>query len=319
MERLKSMRFGSRELLLPCFVPSVSSIRTSLAPSQYVQVLSGLQCPQFLISAYDYERSSNDQKDVLAKYIEEAQRNGCVVVLDSGNFEAFWRSDKQWSTELFWSASKILKPDVTFSFDELDPPNDWEGASATAISRVDLDSKALPGQTVLPIVHGNSANLPLVVFDVVKKIRPRMVVVPERELGDGIIERCRTLAGIRARLNELDTYCPIHLLGTGNPYSILTFVLSGADSFDGLEWCQSVADFSSGQLSHFQHWDLFAASSPLAGARDVPYQQKTLAHNLAFWAGLMKEVREYLRDGTPTPLIDEILSKVRPVLPQELR
>ena len=314
MQRLEQLHFGEKTLLLPCFFPSVSSVKTNLTPLQYVQLLSGLEYPQFLLSAYDYE-NAGPERNALAEYVMQAQRQNCTILLDSGNYESFWRHDKSWDADHFRRACRRLNPDISFCFDEQDPPEDRELAASAAISRIEGDMQALPEQIVLPIVHGTSNNLPWLVADVVRKVRPKLVVIAERELGQGIAERCRTLAAIRSRLNEMDSYWPIHLLGTGNPFSILAFALSGADSFDGLEWCQTVVEFASGQLSHFQHWDLYASTSPLANSGELPYQQKTLAHNLAFWADLMKGVRDYLKSGTPSPLIAEILGRISPALP----
>jgi len=318
MQRRGQVQFNGKALLLPCFFPSVSTVKTNLAPSQYIQILQALGFPQFLVSAYDYVNSEDSERDAFLENLTRAKENGSTVLLDSGNYESFWERDPNWTAGCFRDACRSLGPNLAFCFDDQSPPLDRDGAAEAAISRLDADLLALPGQCVLPIVHGHSSILPHIVGTVCRRVKPKMVAVAERELGDGITERCRTVAEIRKRLDEFESYCPLHLLGTGNPFSILAFVLSGADSFDGLEWCQTVADFSTGQLSHFQHWDLYASSSPVGSASGIPYPQRTLAHNLVFWADFMKGVREFVERGTPSVLVEGILRKVRPILPVEI-
>jgi len=318
MQRADEITFGKATVLLPSFYPSVSSVKTNLAPVDYVQLLTELAFPQFLFSAYDYQHAVEAERLRLEEYFERARGQGTVILLDSGNYESFWLRDATWSMTSFYDACKTVHPALAFSFDDQHPPGTAEGAKDVAIKRARSDSQAISGQLIVPIVHSRSGFLPSAVADVVRTLRPPMVAVAERELGDGITERCRSIAAIRKRLNEIEYYCPIHVLGTGNPYSLFAFVLSGADSFDGLEWCQTVVDFSTGQLSHFQHWDLFASASPIPTTEDLPYQQRTLAHNLVFWAELMRSIREFVRHGTSTKLTDSILTRIRPILPSHI-
>jgi queuine/archaeosine tRNA-ribosyltransferase len=318
MQRLHEIKFGTKGFLLPCFFPSVSSVKTNLSIADYVELLMGIGFPNFLISAYDYEHATEVERHKIAEHLKRAELNDTVILLDSGNYESFWLRDSSWSATDFQEVCRKLKPTFAFSFDDQNPPNDSQLAAEIAVKRAKLDSQSVPNQIIIPIVHSHSALLPMAVANAVRELRPPMVAIPERELGDGITERCRTIASLRSRLNDLDYYCPIHVLGTGNPYSLFAFALSGADSFDGLEWCQTVVDFTTGQLSHFQHWALFASNSPLAKTEGLPYQQRTLAHNLVFWAELMLSLRQFIRNGTSTALTDGILARVRPVLPMHI-
>ena len=53
--RPTSLRVGQRELPLPVYFPSISSVKTALRPDDYLQVLSSLVGlnGQFLVSAFD--------------------------------------------------------------------------------------------------------------------------------------------------------------------------------------------------------------------------------------------------------------------------
>lgn len=315
MQRTDEITFGSASVLLPSFYPSVSSVKTNLAPVDYVQLLTGLGFPQFLFSAYDYQHANEVEQHRLEEYFGQAHDQGTAILLDSGNYESYWLRDTRWSATSFHDICRTVRPALAFSFDDQYPPGTAEGTKNVAVERARLDSEAVSGQVIVPIIHSHTGLLPSTVADVARALHPPMIAVAERELGHGIAERCRSIAAIRNQLNEMEYYCPIHVLGTGNPYSLFAFVLSGADSFDGLEWCQTVVDFSTGQLSHFQHWDLFASTSPISTKEDLPYQQRTLAHNLVFWAELMRSIREFVRHGISTELTDSILTRIRSVLP----
>jgi queuine/archaeosine tRNA-ribosyltransferase len=318
MQRANEIELNGATVALPTFYPSVSSVKANLAVSDYIRVLVEVEFPNFLISAYDYGHAGEEKRRQIDQDLNRATEAGALILLDSGNYESFWLRDATWSADSFQRVCRIVQPRLAFCFDDQDPPEDREGAAAAALRRTTSDSQALPGQVIVPIVHSRPPFNPDTVADVVRAAHPAMVAIPERELGEGIVERCRMIASVRSRLNELDYYCPIHVLGTGNPYSLFAFALSGADSFDGLEWCQTVVDFPTGQLSHFQHWELFAENSPIPKAEDLPYQYRTFAHNLVFWAELMHSIRDFVRRGNSTALTDTILSRIRPILPIDI-
>jgi hypothetical protein len=86
--------------------------------------------------------------------------------------------------------------------------------------------------------------------------------------------------------------------------------VSGADSFDGLEWCQTVVDHATGQLHHFQLWDFFADQTAIGTVEDVPYAQRVLAHNLAFYARWLERIRRALIEGRALDLLAQYLPEV---------
>jgi len=156
-------------------------------------------------------------------------------------------------------------------------------------------------------VHGWRELLPKASYQVAEQLRPILLAVPERALGEGIFERAETVYKIRSALNDLDYYCPLHLLGTGNPLSILIYAACGADSFDGLEWCQNSVDYSSGRIFHFHHWDFFSDQADLS-RYDLPYNQTVLVHNLLFYRRWLEEVSTALKEERIENLIASYLS-----------
>lgn len=65
----------------------------------------------------------------------------------------------------------------------------------------------------------------------------------------------------------------------------------GADSFDGLEWCQTVVDCETGLLHHFSQADFFAEQTAWGG-HGLSFQARTLAHNLEFFSDWMQRLRD---------------------------
>lgn len=57
------MMIGNGELALPAFFPSVSSVKTTLSPLYYVELLSSLVAlnGQFLVSAFDLGQDSEQR------------------------------------------------------------------------------------------------------------------------------------------------------------------------------------------------------------------------------------------------------------------
>jgi queuine/archaeosine tRNA-ribosyltransferase len=87
----------------------------------------------------------------------------------------------------------------------------------------------------------------------------------------------------------------LHLLGTGNPTSIALYSWAGADSFDGLEWCQTAVDHDTGQLFHLSQSDFFRKQTAW-GDEDISFHSRTLAHNLTFYADWMQRLRQAVYD-----------------------
>jgi queuine/archaeosine tRNA-ribosyltransferase len=170
----------------------------------------------------------------------------------------------------------------------------------------------------------NSELLPQLMQDICRELHPELIAVPERELGEGLFARARTVHKIRQSLNALGFYQPLHLLGTGNPISIAVYASVGADTFDGLEWCRTAMDAETGRLYHLQQYDLFSwqteyATSPIAReavtSAALAYPAKVVFHNLDAFSTWMTELREHANTGK----IDRFLAARLPNATSNLR
>lgn len=287
----RSLSVRGLSLPLPLFFPSISTVKTNLGVSEYLRLLISMRFPQFLVSAYDIFYAPRAERDEIYSLIGKAEKNGQTVLLDSGNYESYWKPGKEWKNSEFAKILKTNEFNLAFCYDNQNPPSSPKKITDHVERAVLRDQKHSPNASIIPIIHAQAKQFPEVVFNVAKRLRPILVAVPERGLGDGIIARAQTVFNIRKKLDRIDDMrVPLHLLGTGNPLSVLVYSMCGADSFDGLEWCQTTVNHTSGLLYHFQQREIFGHQSSFCSDR-LPYIQGTLAHNLVFYTNFMAQLQ----------------------------
>ena len=295
--RPSAIEIGKRSLSLPLYFPSISSVKTALRPMDYLKILGsfvGLNS-QFLISAYDLAAVDNPEET--KQFIKAIQGAGSVILMDSGNYESFWKNDQSnWKQPVFQKMLHTFPYDLAFCFDEQSPPSSVYEHIELVIARYNKDQSEAGDRMIIPIIHGSVDKLPMLCTAVAEVTNVSMLAVPERKLGDGVIERARSLARIRFELNKLGRYVILHLLGTGNPISIAIYSAMGADSFDGLEWCQTVVDHDTTLLYHLSQSDFFAAQTQW-GDISLSFHARTLAHNLEFYIGWMQRLNKAREDN----------------------
>ena len=321
VEKAYSLCAGGKNLPLPCFFPSISSIKTNLRTADYLQLLKAVQHPLFLISAYDIYNEIPGNQTIIKDLLTCLTGDGTVIFLDSGNYESYWKQDSNWTSEHFIQIVKCYPFHLAFCFDNQNPPSNASDLTREVIKTVVDNQQHTNSGTIIPIIHGLRELLPIAAKQVAKELVPILLAIPERVLGDGVIQRAETVRKIRLSLDELGYYCPIHLLGTGNPLSILIYTLAGADSYDGLEWCQTVVDHKDGRLYHFQQWDFFRNQTAIGINEEIPFTHSVLSHNLVFYRKWLQMINQALRDGSIKALVQEFLPKqfieaLRKILPE---
>lgn len=329
-KRLRSI--GGGRLGLPALFMSVSSHETQVEPLPAVQALRIFGSDAVLVSAYDLLPARRDKAMLLE--LENIRRKGGLVLVDSGNYESSRLKDTSWTPLKFKQALKDVPHDWVFSFDVMEPSRGWKKATKQVIDAVEINRKFTTAP-VLPIVHApytknhghDTASLPKVVHGVADALIPPMIAVPERELGRGLAERAATVQRIRQALDTLPFYQPLHLLGTGNPWSIVVLAAAGADSFDGLEWCRVVVDRETNRLNHFQHFDLFTYQSGQAESEivaevlkneNIDFNARAAFHNLDYFAELKDELRHAAARGNFEALSARILGSSHRILARKM-
>ncbi len=293
----------SKSIQSPFFYPSISSIHTNHDVHDYFKLIHKTGYPAFLVSAYDlYNR-----KDFIAD-INSAYKGGFLVLMDSGHYEAFWRKDKKWTFKKLKKILNNLDVDLCFSYDVYyEEKNKAEHIKET-IKYAAMTGGAQKSGITIPIIHGTPENFPDVVKKVVQGINPEMIGITERELGSSLLERAKNLRSIRLELDKTRENIPIHLLGTGNPTSILVYFLCGADFFDALEWCKNVSNPKNGHLYHFVQMDLVDCNCSACKLKNLPYAVKVTSHNLIFYGNFTDEIRSAVLSKN----VDKLLNKYLP-------
>jgi len=296
--RVTELHIGEKVLPLPVYFPSISSVKTALRPQDYLQVLSSLvgMNGQYLVSAFDL--AVIECPGDASRRLQDSRSAGAVILMDSGNYESFWKeAQSSWSQPTFHRMLGTFPCDLAFGFDEQQPPADAIQHIELVVTRWRNDQTVAGACQVIPIIHGTAETLPAHCAAVAAETDISMLAVPERRLGDGIIQRARAVQAIRGELDKLGRYVGLHLLGTGNPISIALYAAMGADSFDGLEWCQTVVDHDTALLYHLSQADFFVGQTAWANV-GLSFQACTLAHNLEFYASWMERLRTALATGS---------------------
>jgi hypothetical protein len=297
-----------------------------------------------LVSAYDIDRGKETE---IVMRLRECVAKGSFVIMDSGNYESYRKDDRDWSEhpEQFAKAFSANACDFAFCHDKVSKvakggalPSAQDVADQI-VAATQRDIAATGCDRIMPIVHAPreesadyaSSLIPEISFLVAKALRPAVLAIPERELGSGLIGRAKLVCEIRAKLDSLGWYQPIHLLGTGNPFSIALLCAAGADVCDGLEWCRTVIDRDTYRLLHFQHYEFFAhqaGSARTAIVREaledpeIPYGAKVGFHNLEVFAQLEAEIQSGIERNAPQEILIHMFgktafdSKLRPALPE---
>ena len=284
------------------FYPSVSSVsKNILTPIQHIEILISINHNKFLISAYDLFHAEDEHHEKLKGLFFKAKEQEQIIMMDSGIYEKTWRIDTSWKREDYNKICEKYNFNYTFNYDEYNRNDSKEMIIKTIIQNLERNNKC-------PIIHSsNPEDLPEICFEISKTLTPDLIAIPERELGNGIYEGLKTMNNIRKRLNELSNYQRIHILGTGNPLSILAYCLMGADSFDGLDWCQTVADYETATLHHTQHYSFYAHQSQFGQFDDMDFFIKLFAHNLYFYEEFLNKINESVRENSLENLAQKYL------------
>lgn len=328
--RLQEVPVGTKILPLPSFVFSLSSFETQLHPLDGLQLLASLPDAACLVSAFDVHGNVRGY----SRGLRDVSASGRVLLLDSGNYEATRKKahakngkGRGWRRQDFWDVVQSADWDLVFSYDHPPP----EGSVDHVIDQIldsyfdDMLKTGLDHLTLCPIVHAATngrqgeqrrAETATLLASIAREIHPTLIAIPERELGDGLLERMRTVRAIRSALDSLNWYQPLHILGTGNPVTMAALAVSGADVFDGLEWCRTAANYENNNLMHFQQFDLlksaFASRMMLPDARKMvewetgPFALRAASYNFDYFMNWASQLRDSVHSRKPQTIFQGI-------------
>ncbi len=282
-----------KRLKFPCFYASISSVKTKQPVEDYFSYLNYVDYPYILVSAYDLHSLEHQQGNEII-ITNPKSRSNCIL-LDSGGYEAYWLRDETWNIENYNEILKKNLPDYYFSFD-------FKCDSEQGLKNTHYCSNG----EIIPIIHMKSE-------DYWKNIQSSIVdedypflALPERELGPDIASRAYALKLIQTQIEQNDIPVNIHLLGTGDPLSLLLYSALGVRSFDGLEWCKSVVDPNTNCLMHFTQRELFECNCQVCQTdNEMSYIEKTLSHNILFYLDWMAKIQHYLYRGKISEILND--------------
>ncbi|CAN7557090.1 hypothetical protein LJR015_000958 [Peribacillus frigoritolerans] len=212
-----------------------------------------------LISTYDlhYEYFELDQ-------IYESD----ILIIDSGGYERNQEHDisdiynslyiaKEWNKSLYENQVKMLQPItdiilVNFDYQEVYPlkvqiQNAKEHFEKFPVFASDFLCKPSSKNDIFIDIDNVIQCIDLFShFDVIG--------FTEKELGNSIFERARSIYRVRQALTSAGLDSPIHIFGCIDPLSITLYFLCGADIFDGLSWLRF--SFNGGTPTYFNHYAL---------------------------------------------------------------
>lgn len=288
----------------PVFYPSVSSVsKNTWTVIDHVELLVYSNYPQFLVSCFDIHKLKNN--NVLKRSLIGAADKNQVILFDSGIYEVVWSRSKRWTRRKYLKILSENRVSHSFSFDEYVNFKNIPSIK-NIVNDLGKTAKQIKKQIVSPILHCKSIDDYInYCVEISKDAEPKLIAIPERELGAGVIEVAKNIALIRSALNELDRYQYIHILGTGNPISMMVYAFAGADSFDGLDWCQTVVDYDTATLHHTLHYDFYSHQGKWGELKEISLLTKCFLHNLDFYAQWMETLRDAIGSGGEEAMISK--------------
>ena len=310
--RLIELIINNKTLLAPTYFPAISSFGIKYSFSSLLSLFLYYKFPRVLISAYDWyflpDETRNETLSELEKY-----RLDSFVFMDSGIFESYWKDDKRWKIKLHQETLAESTFDLHTSFDILPSQNckDFvnETIDAAICSREQCDKAGF-----IPVIHGNPDEVLLITKRLVKS-RPDLcnfIALPERDCGESIMEKAHTIHEIRKIMDSGEDGTGsrmLHLLGCGDPLSMLLFVYAGASSFDSLDWIKFCADPDQLFLHNFSHLELLNCDCVACSRKGVPYVEKVFLHNLLFYQNYVLRLQELINEDSLGKLLEEHFSK----------
>jgi hypothetical protein len=117
-----------------------------------------------------------------------------------------------------------------------------------------------------------------------------VIGVTEKELGNSILERMKSIARIRLALDEAAIQSPIHVFGALDPLLTPLYFLAGGEIFDGLSWLRYA--YHQGLSIYFQD---FGVLDPGINRRTDQVRTQMLINNLNHLATLRMQMHTFIK------------------------
>lgn len=305
LSRVTEIVISGKKLLTPSYFPSISSYGVRFSMSDMLYLLKFHKYPRLLLSAYDLHNSEPREKTKLTSIIKGYREKG-FLFMDSGLYESSWRKDPNWDISSYKNLLSQMQFDLYTSFDVLPETKKKETEREfrdKTLKNILESSVFQNGNLFIAIMHGKSpAALVSLVRELVER-HPNLcgaIAIAERDCGYNILERAGTISEIRRTLNQDSNENVLHILGCGNPLSMLLFSYCGADTFDSLDWMKYVINPDPNSLltNDFSHLPLLNCKCRICDnpkQKSADYLEKALLHNLLFYQGFVVQIQSLVQ------------------------
>jgi hypothetical protein len=242
-------------------------------------------------------------KKALTEEIRSYLEKGSFVFADSGVYESYWKADASWSYDLYKTAVGQMDFDFYSSFDVLPTTKDVGAFAKETVNSILASRKLSSKSGFMPILHGKRPNMLVSLTSSFVREHPSLstfIAIPERDCGDSLVEKAQTIIKIRKVLDGDDDsnhQRVLHILGCGNPISLLLYSYCGANTFDSLDWIKQVIDPQRLTINDFSHRELIGCQCPICASTKRDYTEKVLLHNLLFYQNYMLQIQTLVRNN----------------------
>ncbi len=315
--RILEYKTNNLEFITPNYIPSFSSRDDPYIKERMCELLDDIPQSTVLISAYDYYQLRN-KGSIDPNFIKKSFKDK-LLFLDSGGYELQFSTSDNWTPERYKDIIRELNPQFFVGYDRI-PPYEME---SDTVKEIEKSIGFLKGYTETKgrvlLIHFSMLNKPInEVPTFVDKIIEHsdhidVLGFPEREIGTNIIQSCRFIRQIRNELDKREIFKPIHIFGCSDPKSIILFVISGADIFDGLGWIKYAfykKELKNDERSHFPLFNCncdICKSINWSEITSRQYEYYLLLHNLYSCEIFLYNLRNQIIEET----LDEYLIKAK--------
>src|SRR6266568_2260562 len=201
---MHSVAAGNKSLNVPALVPSISSFETQLDPVAALQLQYSLREPVSLVSAYDIQQQGEELEELCQEF-----RKSSVLLLDSGGYEhshvVRYSANRAppWTIDDFRNVCALALHDYVFSYDyfwcEDDDNETVADFELRLVSELFNGHDFISPETLIPVLHLHAykderkrlsdTEILNLAGRLASECKSPFVAIPERELGDGLLER----------------------------------------------------------------------------------------------------------------------------------
>jgi queuine/archaeosine tRNA-ribosyltransferase len=316
--RVLRMSKGPKQLSTPSYFPAISRSRMNLPAEPVLTTVLSVAYPRVLVSTYDFRRMTRLNRTKILGEIANYFRNGSFVMLDSGIFESNRNYDHTWTFNQYARWVRTIDSDFYFSFDLLPRPSTSDKRFfERTLAQIKRSKSVTQSSECVPIVHASKPRQLVRYFAKFLDYSQmfKVVSVSERDCGKTLSERAKTILELRRALKERHLDFAIHVLGCGDPIAMALYTYCGADTFDSLEWSETVFERNELRIVNLSQLELLRCDCKACARPIKDPLMKALLHNLRFYQDYGMKLQTMIKRGT---LRDYLIEFVGPKLMESI-